>query len=86
MKKIKKQGLTKSALWCIIKTDRKGAGIMEERYLEIKRMGERLEENRLELYKDEEHRKNMDEDFDYIDNKLFFLQDQLKFIARFCLF
>lgn len=58
---------------------------MEEKYLEIKKMGERLEEIRLELYKDEEHRKNMDEDFDYVDNKLFSLQDQLKFIARFCL-
>jgi hypothetical protein len=59
---------------------------MEKKYLEIKRMGERLEEIRLELYQNEEHRKNMDEDFDYVDNKLFFLQDQLKFTARFCLF
>lgn len=59
---------------------------MEEKYLEIKRMGERLEEIRLELYQSEEHRKHMDdeEEFYYVDNKLFFLQDQLKSIALFC--
>ena len=57
---------------------------MEEKYLEIKRMGERLEEIRLELYQNEEHRKNVDEDFDYVDNKLFFLQGELKSIAEYC--
>lgn len=59
---------------------------MKERYLELKTMADRIEQIRLELWQSEEHEKCMDdkEEKDYVDNKLFSIQSQLRDVAEFC--
>ena len=59
---------------------------MKERYLELKTMADRIEQIRLELWQSEEHEQYMDnkEEKDYVDNKLFSIQSQLKDVAEFC--
>jgi hypothetical protein len=59
---------------------------MKERYLELKKMADRIEQIRLELWQSEEHEKYMDdkEEKDYVDNKLFSIQSQLRDVAEFC--
>lgn len=59
---------------------------MKERYLELKEMADRIEQIRLELWKSEEHEQYMDdkEEKDYVDNKLFSIQSQLRDVAEFC--
>lgn len=59
---------------------------MKERYLELKTMADRIEQIRLELWQSEEHEKCMDdkEEKDYVDNKLFSIQSQLRDVAKFC--
>ena len=59
---------------------------MEERYLELKTIADRIEQIRLELWQSEEHEKCMDdkEEKDYVDNKLFSIQSQLRDVAEFC--
>ena len=61
---------------------------LKQKYQEIKDMADRLEELRLELYQSQEHKeKVMDDesDFEYVDDKLFHLQSQLRDIANFCM-
>ena len=59
---------------------------MKERYLELKEMADRIEQIRLELWQSEEHEQYMDdkEEKDYVDNKLFSIQSQLRDVAEFC--
>lgn len=60
---------------------------LKQKYQEIKNMADRLEELRLELYQNKEHRKQVMDDeseFEYVDNKMFFLQAQLRDLAEFC--
>lgn len=59
---------------------------MKERYLELKAMADRIEQIRLELWQSEEHESYMDdkEEKDYVDNKLFSIQSQLRDVAEFC--
>lgn len=59
---------------------------MKERYLELKTIADRIEQIRLELWQSEEHEKYMDdkEEKDYVDNKLFSIQSQLRDVAEFC--
>ena len=59
---------------------------MKERYLELKTMADRIEQIRLELWQSEEHEQYMDnkEEKDYVDNKLFSIQSQLRDVAEFC--
>jgi hypothetical protein len=60
---------------------------LKQKYQEIKNMADRLEELRLELYQNKEHRKQVMDDeseFEYVDNKMFFLQSQLRDLAEFC--
>ena len=59
---------------------------MKERYLELKEMADRIEQIRLELWQSEEHEKYMDdeEEKNYVDDKLFSIQSQLREIAEFC--
>ena len=59
---------------------------MKERYLELKAIADRIEQIRLELWQSEEHEKYMDdkEEKDYVDNKLFSIQSQLRDVAEFC--
>lgn len=59
---------------------------MKERYLELKEMAARIEQIRLELWQSEEHEKYMDdkEEKNYVDDKLFSIQSQLRDIAEFC--
>jgi hypothetical protein len=59
---------------------------MKERYLELKEMANRIEQIRLELWQSEEHEQYMDdkEEKDYVDNKLFSIQSQLRDVAEFC--
>ena len=59
---------------------------MEERYLELKEMADRIEQIRLELWQSEEHEKCMDdeENKNYVDNKLFSIQSQLRDVAEYC--
>lgn len=59
---------------------------MNERYLELKEMANRIEQIRLELWQSEEHAKCMDDEEEkrYVDDKLFSLQSQLRDVAEFC--
>lgn len=57
---------------------------LEKQYLEIKEMANKLEELRLALWQNQEHRKCVDEDFQYVDDKMFLLQSQLRDLAEFC--
>lgn len=59
---------------------------MKEKYLELKEIANRIEQIRLELWQSKEHEKYMDdkEEKDYVDNKLFSIQSQLKDVAEFC--
>lgn len=59
---------------------------MKERYLELKAMADRIEQVRLELWQSEEHEQYMDdkEEKNYVDNKLFSIQSQLRDVAEFC--
>ena len=59
---------------------------MNERYLELKEIANRIEEIRLELWQSEEHEKCMDdkEEKDYVNEKLVSIQAQLRNIAIFC--
>ena len=58
---------------------------LEKQYLEIKEMADRLESLRCQLWRSEEHRKCVDEeDFHYVDEKMFSLQSQLRELAEFC--
>ena len=59
---------------------------MKERYLELKTMADRIEQIRLELWQSEEHEQYMDdeEEKNYVDNKLFSIQSQLRDVAEFC--
>lgn len=59
---------------------------MKERYLELKTIADRIEQIRLELWQSEEHEQYMDdkEEKDYVDNKLFSIQSQLRDVAEFC--
>lgn len=59
---------------------------MNERYLELKEIADRIEQIRLELWQSEEHKKCMDdkEEKDYVDKKLVSIQSQLRDVATFC--
>lgn len=59
---------------------------MNERYLELKEIADRIEQIRLELWQSEEHEKCMDdkEEKDYVDKKLVSIQSQLRDVATFC--
>ena len=59
---------------------------MNERYLELKEIADRIEQIRLELWQSEEHEKCMDdeEEKDYVDKKLVSIQSQLRNVATFC--
>ena len=59
---------------------------MNERYLELKEIANRIEEIRLELWQSEEHEKCMDDEEEkkYVDKKLSSIQEQLRNIAVFC--
>lgn len=60
---------------------------LKQKYQEIKNMADRLEELRLELYQNKEHREYVMDDeseFEYVDNKIFSLQSQLRDLAEFC--
>ena len=61
---------------------------LKQKYQEIKNMADRLEELRLELYQNKEHKEYVMDDeseFEYVDNKMFSLQSQLRDLAEFCL-
>lgn len=61
---------------------------LKQKYQEIKNMADRLEELRLELYQNKEHKECVMDDeseFEYVDNKMFSLQSQLRDLAEFCL-
>lgn len=60
---------------------------LKQKYQEIKNMADRLEELRLELYQNKEHKEYVMDDeseFEYVDNKMFSLQSQLRELAEFC--
>lgn len=60
---------------------------LKQKYQEIKNMADRLEELRLELYQNKEHKEYVMDDeseFEYVDNKMFSLQSQLRDLAEFC--
>lgn len=58
---------------------------MKTKYLEMKTAADRIEELRKELYQNKEHRELQDEDFQYIDDKLFHIQSELRDIFEFCM-
>ena len=58
---------------------------MKNKYLEMKAMANKIEELRQELYQNKEHRALQDEDFQYIDDKLFHVQSELRDIFEFCM-
>ena len=61
---------------------------LKQKYQEIKNIADRLEELRLELFQNKEHREYVMDDeseFEYVDNKMFSLQSQLRDLAEFCL-
>ena len=58
---------------------------MKNKYLEMKTMANRIEELRQELYQNKEHRELQDEDFQYINDKLFHIQSELRDIFGFCM-
>ena len=58
---------------------------MITKYLEMQAMANRIEELRKELYQNKEHRELQDEDFQYIDDKLFHIQSELRDIVEFCM-
>lgn len=60
---------------------------LKKKYLEIKEMANRLESLRCELWQDQEHKKCMDneDELQYVDDKMFSLQSQLRDLAGFCL-
>lgn len=58
---------------------------MKDKYLEMKAMANKIEELRQELYQNKEHRALQDEDFQYIDDKLFHVQSELRDIFEFCM-
>lgn len=61
---------------------------LRQKYQEIKNMADRLEELRLELFQNKEHREQVMDDeseFKYVDNKIFSLQSQLRDLAELCL-
>jgi hypothetical protein len=59
---------------------------MNERYLELKEMANRIEQIRLELWQSEEHRQCLDDEEEkhYVNEKLFSIQSQLRDIAEYC--
>lgn len=83
--------LTNSQLYGIIKTVKGKEKEMEElkqKYQEIKNIADRVEELRLELFQNKEHRECVMDDeseFEYVDDKMFSLQSQLRDLAEFCL-
>lgn len=59
---------------------------MKNKYLEMKTMADKIEELRKELYQNEEHRKLLlSEGFQYIDDKLFHIQSELRNAFEFCI-
>ena len=58
---------------------------MKDKYLEMKAMANKIEELRQELYQNKEHRALQDEYFQYIDDKLFHVQSELRDIFEFCM-
>lgn len=61
---------------------------LKQKYQEIKNIADRVEELRLELFQNKEHREYVMDDeseFKYVDNKMFSLQSQLRDLAEFCL-
>lgn len=60
---------------------------LKQKYQEIKNIADRVEELRLELYQNKEHKEYVMDDeseFEYVDNKMFSLQSQLRDLAEFC--
>lgn len=59
---------------------------MNERYLELKEMANRIEQIRLELWQSEEHKQCLDseEERRQINEKLFSIQSHLRYVAEFC--
>lgn len=60
---------------------------LKQKYQEIKNMADRLEELRLELYQNQEHKEKVMDDeseFEYVDDKMFSLQSQLRELAELC--
>ena len=60
---------------------------LKQKYQEIKNMADRLEELRIELFQNKEHREQVMDDeseFEYVDDKMFHLQSQLRDLAEFC--
>lgn len=60
---------------------------MNERYLELKEMANRIDQMRLELWQSEEHAQCVgdEEEKRYVNEKLFSIQSQLRDIAEYCL-
>lgn len=58
---------------------------MKEKYLELKTMANRVEQLRLELWQNKEHRELQDNNSNYIDDKLFHIQSELRNIYEFCM-
>ena len=58
---------------------------MKDKYLEMKAKANKIEELRQELYQNKEHRALQDEDIQYIDDKLFHVQSELRDIFEFCM-
>ena len=54
---------------------------LKQKYQEIENMADRLEELRLELYQNQEHKKVMDDESEFkcMDDELFHLQYQLRY-------
>ena len=58
---------------------------MTGKYLEMQSMANKIDELRKELYQNKEHRELQGEDFQYIDDKLFHIQSELRNIFEFCM-
>ena len=58
---------------------------MTNKYLEMKTAADKIEKLRQELYQNKEHRELQDEDFQYINDKLFHIQSELRDIFEFCM-
>lgn len=58
---------------------------MTNKYLEMKTAANKIEKLRQELYQNKEHRELQDEDFQYINDKLFHIQSELRDIFEFCM-
>lgn len=58
---------------------------LERQYFEIRELADKLESLRCQLWKSQEHRKCVDEEeFHYVDEKMFSLQSQLRELSEFC--